>query len=58
METVAIPGSNISIVQIEEMSNPDDGTNKPKELPPILISFNLRNSAWYFVKPISYGFGR
>lgn len=58
METMAIPGSNISIVQIEERSNPDNGTNKPKEVPPILISFNLRYSAWYYVKPTSYVFGR
>jgi hypothetical protein len=40
------------------MSDPDNGTNKPKEVPPILISFNLRNSAWYYVKPIPYVFGR
>jgi len=47
---MAIPGSNISIVQIEEMSKPDDGTDEQKEGPPILISFNLRNLAWYYVK--------
>jgi hypothetical protein len=40
------------------MSDPDNGTNKPKEVPPILISFNLRTSAWYYVEPISCVFGR
>lgn len=55
METTAFPGSNMSIVQIEERIDPDNRTNKPKEVPPILISCN---SAWYDVKPVSYVFGR